>query len=95
MVGRYFGITVWQGSAFDCLIDEIYLLHRLFAENARGECNDGSIVAQSLRVETIRTISRLNITVSDDLIGKNTACVHDDLSNIITVGSLIIPTGNC
>ena len=50
------GTTVWQGTAFrECVRNDILLLHSQFrlSEGAHGSCNNGAIVAQSLRGEEI------------------------------------------
>ena len=93
VVGNSFGITVWRGSAFDCKIEEISLRHRLFRAGVAGECNNGSIMAQSLREQDGFYTSQLSVTFTPALIGKSIECVHDSLKNntdIIIVGSLNI-----
>ena len=59
VIGSRFGATVWRGSAFDCPSSEISLLHSAYAEGSvlcahYGECNNGSIIAQSLSVELLQ-----------------------------------------
>ena len=78
-MGSRYGTTVWSGSAFDCTGGEITLLHSFYESTAYGECNNGSIVAQSLRVENNNTsyTSQLNIAVSADMIGKSVECAYD------------------
>ena len=92
IMGDSFGFTVWQGSAFDCKIREITLRHRLFTYGVAGECNNGSIVAQSLREQDGLYTSQLNVTFTTALIGKSIECVYDSLVNTSTVGSLNITT---
>lgn len=95
-MGTHFGLTVWTGSAFDCARGEVVLLHQRFPENSRSECNayDGSITAQSLRVENNSCfVSQLNVNVSHDMIGKTIKCILDDLYNETLIGSLEIITG--
>ena len=72
VVGKEFGNTLWRGSAFDCRGNEITLRHCLFRSESgtAGDCNDGSIVAQSLREQDGCYTSRLNVTFTADLIGK-------------------------
>ena len=97
VMGSRYGTTVWRGSAFDCAGGEIILLHSFCestASYAYGECNNGSVVVQSLRVESTCYVSQLNITVGTDMIGKSIECIYDDgntetsqsvgASNIIT-----------
>ena len=86
ILGTPFGLTVWTGSVFDCSLGEILLLHRLFAKNAIGACNDGSIVAEGLRVENDSCyISQLRVTVSHDMIGKNIQCIYDSYAPTTTL----------
>ena len=92
VMGSSFGFTVWRGSAFDCKIEEIPLRHHRFTDGVAGECNNGSIVAQSLREQDGFYTSQLNVTFTTALIGKNIECVHDSLNNTDTVGSMNIST---
>ena len=92
----YFGTTVWSGSAFDCAGGEIILLHSLYDSTeshvrAYGECNNGSIVAQGITIKNGTYTSRLNISVSTDMIGRSIECLYD-ATNSILVGSAIILT---
>lgn len=103
VIGNNFGTTVWRGSAFDCTSSEISLLHSLYVNSmhmpasthAYGDCNNGSIVAESLRRENTCYISQLNVTVSADMIGKSIECIHDDASTSSekSVGIMNIITG--
>lgn len=88
-MGRAVGSTVWRGSAFNCTSQEIILLHRHFdsVNGAYGICNNGSIVAQSVRVNNGHYTSRLTVTFNSDLIGKSVECIHDDIVNITYVGA--------
>ena len=87
-IGRDSGITLWRGSAFDCASssNEISLLHHLHMDynahaRSSGECNNGSIIAQILRVDNGSIhVSQLNITVSDSDIGKTIECNYDNTS---------------
>ena len=92
VVGDRFGFTVWRGSAFDCKIEEIPLQHHRFTDGVAGECNNGSLVAHSLREQDGFFTSQLNVTFTTALIGKSIECVHDSLFNTTTVGSLNIST---
>ena len=91
--GTILGYTVWRGSAFDCTNEEMSLRHRHFTSESgvAGQCNNGSIVGQSLGVQDGQYTSQLNVTVTADIIGKNIECVYTDFDNItILVGSLNI-----
>ena len=98
-MGSYFGTTVWSGSAFDCIGGEISLLHSSYnctelCGHAYGDCNDGSIVAQGLRIENGTYISQLNVSVSADMIGRSIECLYDTSNSTITLGSaIIVPSG--
>ena len=95
----YFGTTVWRGSAIDCPGGEINLLHRLYNDtethisiHAYGECSNGSIVAQGVRIENGTYISQLNVSVSTDMIGRSIQCFEDTTYSTLLVGSAIIST---
>jgi hypothetical protein len=66
--------TIWSGSAFDCAKKNnvTILLHRLYGNNsthtrASADCNNGSIVAQSLWVNNDIYVSQLSVTMSDSI----------------------------
>ena len=81
-MGNFRGATVWTGSALNCPSDEIVLTHRSFTRNnLHGKmrtCNNGSTVAQSLFVRNNLYISQLNITVTQNAVGKTITCIYDD-----------------
>ena len=93
------GTTFWQGSALDnCRNQEISLVHHQFGTLVRQTCNNGSIVAVGQEPDSLNGsyTSQLNITVTCDMIGKTVECVHDDVQNITSVGSLnITVSGKC
>ena len=97
VIGRPVGSTVWNGSAFNCSLEEIALPHHRFtSENSAiindifGTCNNGFIVGQGLRSENGCYTSQLNVTVTPDMIGKSIECVHDAITSTSTVGTLNI-----
>ena len=96
IIGSPIGATVWRGTAFDCEVDTVInLLHNQFTTptGAFGSCNNGAIVAQSLRVENNRYVSELNVAITSDVIGESIECVHDDGGVTTVIGqSLITPT---
>ena len=51
-----------------------------------GECNNGSTVAQRIRIENGTYISQLNISISTGTIGRNIEC-FDAAANSTLVGS--------
>ena len=73
---------MWQGSAFDCplSLNEISLRHSDFARmNARGECNDGAIVAQAQSVTGEDCFnSQLMVLVSPSMQGQTLQCHYDN-----------------
>ena len=78
-MGSSGGFTVWQGTALNCRGNEITLVHRQFTsdEGAFGECNDGSIVGRSIKVENGYYTSQLRVRVNSDVIGESIVCLHD------------------
>ena len=72
--------TIWGGSAFDCAGNEITLRHRGFIDGtARGECNDGAILGQSLPVIGNCHTSKLNVTITTGLNNKTVECYLDSV----------------
>ena len=75
--------TVWEGSAFDCGVDAsssfIRLRHSGFSmlEPARGECNNGLIVARSVGVLNDTFSSQLDVNVTADMNNKTIECALD------------------
>ena len=99
-MGTNAGFTVWRGSAFKCASNDIILRHMRFTslEGAMGECNKGSIVGRSVRLEPGSIyISQLNIRVNPELIGESIECVLDDTNvtfRLIGNATVNITTGN-
>ena len=97
------GVTVWQGSAFDCgsSSNQILLSHSRF-EGATGHCNNRAIVASSIDVLPGTGdqcfISQLNVAVTDAMRNKTVECFHIQpnlqLSAVIGNITLIFTTGN-
>ena len=84
---------MWQGAqVFDCpdFSNEILLPHNNFGSLVVGECNAGSIVGRSLRVDGNSYTSQLSIEYSEHLSGKNITCAHDDGLTISSRLSLMI-----
>ena len=82
------GFTVWQGSALSCTGNEIILVHRRFTSEggAFGECNGGSIVGRSIRVKDGYYLSQLNVTVNDNVLGRDITCGHHASSTSVSIG---------
>ena len=47
------GATIWTGSLFDCIDDEILLRHRSYESGTVGQCNDGRVTAYSTGVSDV------------------------------------------
>ena len=89
------GATIWKGTAFDCPLNEIALLHSRFTYGTFGVCNNGAIVTRSFPVEGNNYTSQLNVTLTSDIAGETIMCVHDNISsNIIQLSAVIPTTGN-
>ena len=99
--GKRRGMTVWQGSAFNCTSREISLFHTDDAttEGAHGECGD--IVGWNLRININTTddnnstgyyASQLTVPLSSDTIGKTIECLYDDGTTFTSIGQATINT---
>lgn len=93
--------TVFRGSGFNSYCfnsnNEITLLHSRFPQsndsdarlNATGtSCNNGAIMARSVKVENGTYISRLDITFNNKLYGKTISCFYDNGTAAISVGNV-------
>ena len=94
-------ITVWGGSAFNCTdrLNEISLLNNQFGlESAKGECNDGALIAYGIQAAKNCYTSRLDVRLSADLHGQTINCSVDSEENesedVILLGNktLIVST---
>ena len=93
------GFTIWKGSAFNCssTSDEIFLRHSQFESGKviRG-CNYGRIIARGINKTSDsdgdKYISQLTIQlgVNDSLDGRTVECVHDNLTQRITINTYTI-----
>ena len=87
------GVTIWNGSAFDCPQNEIRLRHSQFTNfQATGECNNGTIVASSIGISEGCYISRLNITIVQEIINESVECVHHNniINSDVSIGQRIL-----
>ena len=90
VVGELSGATIWRGTAFNCPLGEIVLLHSRYAEGTFGECND-EILAKTLSVDDNNYTSQLNVTITPDIAGKTIECGPDE--NVTSVQfSILTPT---
>jgi hypothetical protein len=92
---------VWTGAAFDCKnSNNMIVLVQRPSSNSTGdtsiqqECNDGSIVAHSFRVDNISDViyytSRLNVKINPNIAGKNISCLLDDGTILSPIGSITV-----
>ena len=86
------GATVWFGTAFDCAINEIVLLHSRFTYGTFATCNNGAIAARSLSIERNNYTSQLNVTINSETAGKTIKCVYDNGVTSTLLYSFILPT---
>ena len=84
--------TIWGGSAFDCAGNEIILHHNNFTNRTfeSGECNNGSILGQSIGVNGTYYTSQLNITVSPGSNDKTVTCASDSKTYSTSIGESLI-----
>ena len=91
--------TVWQGSAFDCNHEGMIILrHSQFSpqQPARGEYNDGRILARSIGVFNGTFMSQLNVTVSEDMNNKTIECAAEYINGTQSnsgTSTVIVATG--
>ena len=87
------GFTIWRGTAFsDCQRNEIQLRHSVYTTSqAIGQCNGGDIVAESVGVSENCYISRLNVSVGEEIINEAIECAHSDTKHVTTsIGQRIL-----
>ena len=94
------GTTVWRGSAFSCINQEIALFHADYesaqSEGTHGECGD--IIGKSIRSDVNITndnsysttvsyyISRLMVPINSGTMGRTIECLYDDGAIATLVG---------
>lgn len=93
------GITVWQGSAFNCSNSGggISLRHSQYAHRAvYKECRNRNVSAHAIGiVENNIYVSELSLNVSMDMYNKTIECVHDNgtISKLIGTATVNITSG--
>lgn len=94
LMGSSDGFTVWQGTALNCTGNEITLVHSRFTsgEGAFGECNNGAISAQSIRVKNGHYISQVSVRINSEVLGRDIRCLSDDTTTTEIGYSMIIAT---
>jgi hypothetical protein len=86
------GITVWQGSAFQCpqTSDEIALRHAQFLGSV-GVCNDGAICAHAHSIQSPDCfISNLTVYITPALEGRIVRCEYDDGTRVSLIRSFTL-----
>ena len=94
-------IIIWRGGAFNCerSPNEITLLYNSHSltENVSQFCNNGDIIARSVKVENtnygLSYTSQLHVSLISDLINSWIECVYDNGFNEALVGSLNVTAG--
>lgn len=84
--------TVWMGSAFNCDLNYIILIHSQFMQDTQyGRCNSGSLIGYSLRVKNGSYTSQLNVTVSRELDETSIECVRENSTHPqLSIGRSIV-----
>ena len=93
------GSTIWRGTAFNCAGNEIVLRHSRFSESngVSGECNSGTIVGQSIRVNDNCYTSQLEVNVTAELHNTTVICLVNSNTTIIPIDEvsvISVATGN-
>ena len=80
------GNTQWTGSLFDCVQNGIVLRHDRFSGGVVGDCNQGTVTAQSIGVENNCYASQLTFTADVAFNNKTVVCIHNSISGNIMIG---------
>ena len=85
------GNTQWRGTLFECTSNRIILRHDRYASGGvSGDCNDNTVVAQSVGVENSCYTSQLVFTVISAYSNRTVSCLHNSNVGISTIGSSVI-----
>ena len=91
--------TVWGGSAFQCAGNEITLPNSEFGAvpPPAAVCNNGQIIGRGISQQNNCYTSQLNITLGEELIGRNVMCGIDDGQQLTTIDNIVLatPTSKC
>ena len=89
------GSTVWRGSDFSCISQDISLFHADYeSTGAYGECGDilGQSVRSDVDVNTTNNsttvshyISRLTVPIKSGTVGRTIECYYDDGATTILI----------
>lgn len=69
-----------------CPAGEISLRHVQFLDSI-GACNGNAIVAQGVSVQSNLYTSRLNVTLTSELVGRTVTCSLDDGISVSVIGT--------
>ena len=88
------GGTVWTGSLFDCIGNEIVLRHRLFEYGSVGVCNNRAVIARSIQALDVNGShcysSQLNVIINSAMNNKTVTCLHDNGESETVIDTLKI-----
>ena len=80
------GITIWQGTAFDCQRNEIRLRHSQYINSqATGECNGGTVVARSVGFTENCYTSQLSVAIGQEIVNDTIECIYIDTQDVSTI----------
>ena len=92
VMGDFRGATIWIGTALNCPLDEIVLVHSHFINHNTiiRSCNYGATVAQGLYALNNNYTSQLNVTATRDIDGTPITCAYDDGISDRNIGQFLI-----
>ena len=83
------GLTVWNGSAFDCsrTQNEIRLRHSQYSmdSQATGRCSNDTIIGSSVGISEGFYVSQINVTITPERVNETIMCVHRDIYDQNTI----------
>ena len=84
--------TVWSGSAFQCASREITLRNSDFGSIPLPAmiCNDGKIIGHGILQHNNCFTSQLNVTLSEELVGRTVTCGIDDGRQLTTINNTVL-----
>ena len=86
--------TIWKGTIFNCVSNEILLRHTRFTDGISGECNDGAILAQSIGGTGNYYTSQLNVTVTFEMNNQIVECYgYSNMSTSIGNRTVAVAAG--
>ena len=77
---------MWSGTAFVCPDNDISIRHSNFV-GREGSCNNGAIIGQGVTLNGNQYTSRLDVIMSEELVGRTIICSVDDGINLNQIGN--------